>query len=327
MFLTGFGYPQNQTIQNLVWPKPPEKPRIQFLYSFSSTKDLGIEKSWWQKVVEFFFGEEQDVAVLKRPQGIAVDCEGKIYITDIGSRCVHIFDIKSKKYQQVRREGSDAFVSPVGVAVTEKGILYVADADRKIIDVFDNDAKYLYSINIGLLRPTGLWISGNILYIVDTEANQILISDLQGNIQSRIGQRGEQSLQFNYPVYLCAKKDVSNVLFDRLYVVDAMNFRLQILRSDGTFLSTFGKLGQGIGQFARPKGVALDSDGHIYLADALFDVVQIFDQSGKVLLSFGGSGNGFGNFSLPAGIAIDTDDKIYIVDSGNHRIQVFQYLR
>ena len=89
----------------------------------------------------------------------------------------------------------------------------------------------------------------------------------------------------------------------------------------------FGKPGDAVGDFARPKGIAIDSEGHIYVADALFDVIQVFDRGGGLLLSFGGSGSGIGTFSLPAGLAIDSRDRLYVVDSANRRVQVFQYLK
>ena len=42
-----------------------------------------------------------------------------------------------------------------------------------------------------------------------------------------------------------------------------------------------GELGDGAGNFAAPKGVAVDRDGHIYAADAMFDAVQVFDADGQ----------------------------------------------
>ena len=52
-----------------------------------------------------------------------------------------------------------------------------------------------------------------------------------------------------------------------VYVTDTMNNRVEIFDADGKFISTFGKNGDGPGYFARPKGIAVDSDGHIWVAD------------------------------------------------------------
>ena len=80
------------------------------------------------------------------------------------------------------------------------------------------------------------------------------------------------------------------------------------------------------GTFSRPKGIGIDSDGHVYVVDAAFNNFQIFDETGQLLLFIGGEGNAPGQFQLPAGMYVDEKDRIYVVDSFNFRVQVFQYL-
>ena len=81
-----------------------------------------------------------------------------------------------------------------------------------------------------------------------------------------------------------------------------------------------------LGQFSLPKGVGVDSQGHIYVVDSRFNNVQIFNQEGRLLLFFGEFGADPGQFWLPAGLAIDDQDRIYVADQYNHRIDVFQYI-
>lgn len=332
---------QQQSKENLFWPKPPDKPHIQFLYAFSEKKDLGIAKSFWRKLADVVFGEESEINNMARPQAIAVDSEGRIYVTDIGLQGVHVFDFKEKEHALFRGDDDHRLVSPVGIAVSREGMLYVSDSEIGAVLVYDRDGDYKFTISNGLKRPTGICLSTDALYVTDTGLNQVVVFDLKGNERHRIGKRGLGNSEFNFPVYVYAEdspkeslrttkptdSSVRSPSDNNLYVVDAMNFRLQILRRDGTLVSKFGKLGDGVGDFARPKSVALDSDGHIYVTDALFDVIQVFDKQGRILLAFGGSGTGFGSFSLPTGLAVDANDRIYVVDSGNKRVQVFQYLR
>jgi DNA-binding beta-propeller fold protein YncE len=104
-----------------------------------------------------------------------------------------------------------------------------------------------------------------------------------------------------------------------------MNFRVQAFDLVGNHLATFGRHGDGSGDFAQPKGLAVDQEGHVYVADALFDRVQIFDSDGNYLLAFGGTGAKAGDFWLPAGLFI-ADGRIFVADSYNRRVQVFQFL-
>ena len=125
---------------------------------------------------------------------------------------------------------------------------------------------------------------------------------------------------FNYPTHLCCTGD-------KLLVADSGNFRVQLLDLDGNCVNVFGQKGDGAGDFALPKGVAFDSEGHIYVVDTHFENVQVFNPQGQLLMAFGREGHELGRFWLPAGLAIDAQDRIWVADSGNHRLQVFEYIR
>ncbi len=53
----------------------------------------------------------------------------------------------------------------------------------------------------------------------------------------------------------------TNVAVDKdgnLYVADTLNDRVEVFDADGNFIRTLGKNGDGPGDFARPKGIAVD---------------------------------------------------------------------
>jgi DNA-binding beta-propeller fold protein YncE len=102
---------------------------------------------------------------------------------------------------------------------------------------------------------------------------------------------------------------------------------VQVFDARGEYLFKFGSVGDRAGLFANPKGIALDSAGHIYVTDAASSNFQIFDQQGNVLLDVGSMGPAPGQMHLPGGIAIDDQDLIYVADQLNRRIEVFQYLK
>ena len=84
-------------------------------------------------------------------------------------------------------------------------------------------------------------------------------------------------------------------------MVDTLNHRVQAFTPEGAFLSSFGRLGNGTGDFASPKGAAMDDKGRVYVVDALFDAVQIFDPGGRLLLALGRQGNKKGNSGFQRG--------------------------
>ena len=305
----------------LVWPLPPEDPKIQYVSSVASPEDLGISKGFFKKVFEFFFGKTEER--IQQPYGVTADSDGRIYIADSALRVVHVFDMPEQKYWSIRGANREEFQFPVGVTVDQERRLYVTDAERKAVIGFDRGGSAFATITEGLQRPAGLAFNAtnNLIYVVDVVRHEVLVYDLKGKLMFTFGGRGAEQARLNFPTNIAIDRE------GRVYISDAMNFRVQIFRSDGTFISNFGRLGDAVGDLARPKGIGIDSDGHIYLVEGLYDVVNIFDRDGQLLLTFGSAGVGRGEFWLATGIFVDANDRIYVADSYNSRVQIFQYLR
>jgi DNA-binding beta-propeller fold protein YncE len=306
-------------LDSLVWPSPPDRARLKHLVTLSSEANFHEENGTLSKVLHFFFGGEQQVPWLVQPVGIAVSKQGIIYVADPGSNGVHRIDQQERKHTLVTETKYGNFRSPVGIACADEGSVYITDSDQGVIIVTDGDLEAKSIIKGRIIRPTGISIIRNKLYVVDTGTHKIVVLDLQGNFLGEFGQRGTEEGNFNYPVEIAGR--------DTLCVVDALNYRIQLFTPEGKFLRMFGRQGNAIGCFASPKGVALDSDGDIYVTDALLDNLQIFNMRGQLLLSVGQRGTHDGEFLTPNGIAIDAQDRIYIVDTLNRRIQIFQYLK
>ncbi|MEW6570030.1 MAG: 6-bladed beta-propeller [Nitrospirota bacterium] len=306
----------------LVWPPPPQTPRIQYLRSIKSPSDIGLRKSLFRKTLEAISGKEEIEGILLRPYGIYVYSD-KIYATDPGIHCLHVFDTKKRKYFKITDIKGKELISPIDVAVDKDENIYLSDSVLKRVSVFDKDRNYKREIGTpeAFQRPTGLAIDDERIYVLDTLAHCVLVFNRNdGKLLFQFGKNGVDRGDFNYPAHIFIKNK-------QIYVTDAMNFRIQIFDRDGNFIFSFGRHGDGSGDFSKPKGIAVDSEGHIYVADAHFDNVQIFDKDGRLLLAFGNTGRGKGEMILPADVFIDETDKIYVADSYNNRIQVFQYLK
>jgi predicted membrane-bound mannosyltransferase/DNA-binding beta-propeller fold protein YncE len=83
---------------------------------------------------------------------------------------------------------------------------------------------------------------------------------------------------------------------------------------------TVGAPGSAPGDFLRPAGVAVDSQGNFYVADSQNNRVEKFDSTGRLLASSDGSAPGQAGFHEPWGVAVDKQGMVYVADTWNHRI-------
>lgn len=319
----------------IVWPAPPELPRIRYLYSIASERDVGIRPGLFQRLARFLKGDE--VRSLARPHALTVDDEGRLYVVDTLYRRVHVFDRAKGAHYIFPEIAPDGFVNPVGVTTGTNGRVYVSDSKTNVIHVFSSHGRrYEGSIGAGLFeRPTGLaFDSANLrLLVTDTVAGTLMaFHEWPLASDERRMVTGEAELD-PVAVWPGAGSDMmhgpTHVAINgagRVVVTDSLNFRVQMLDHSFNPVGAFGDAGDQPGHFARPKGVAVDSAGNIYVVDALFGNVQIFNKQGDLLLTFGKPGSGIGEFWLASGIFIDKQDRIYVADAWNQRVQVFQYL-
>ncbi len=313
---------KNEEKFSLVLPAPPEEPKLFFVQLLRGESNFVDDSA-----LDAFIGEDAPSSGknLFKPYGATAE-NGVVYVTDTAMGIVFVIDENRSSVTYLGDKPSGKLSLPVGVSVGRDGIIYVSDAKQKKIFGYKRDGKLVYAIGekgeFG--RPSGIVVNKelNRLYVVDTSAHNVKIYDLATNEQlATFGKRGVGDAEFNYPTNIAVDRRNNNIA-----IVDTQNFRVQIFDQDGNFISRFGSIGDRPGMFARPKGIGIDTEGHIYVSDAAFNNLQVFDTNGTVLLYFGGAGFDPGNFYLPTGVFVDESDRVYAVDSFNARVQIFQYM-
>jgi DNA-binding beta-propeller fold protein YncE len=304
----------------------PDGRKLLYERSFTSEREVKIKRGFWTKVLDVVAGAPE-IHNLVRPYSIVADSRGRVIVTDPGIPAVHIFDFDRQKYKFIHRAGKQDLLSPQCVAVDAQDNFYVTDSEAGKIFVFDANGDFRRPI--GQLkggegffkRPTGIAVdsAAQRIYVSDTWRQQIFVLDMDGAVLQKIGKSGTASGEFNFPTELRLQDG-------ELFVVDAMNFRIQVLDRSGEASILTGGNGDGSADLFRPKGIDLDSEHNVYIVDGLRDLVQVFNRQGQLLYYFGGSGSGPEEFQLPAGLFINRDDHIYVVDSYNRRVQVFHYV-
>lgn len=269
------------------------------------------------------------------PMAVAVR-GSRVYVADpqhgLGPR-VHVLDLQSRKTSVITQAGGAALRWPIDVAVAGEN-LAIADAQRAAVFVLDSQGRTIATVGAGMLRrPASVaWRSADEpLWVMDAALDSLLIFAPSGALRGTSGGRGAGLGQYNHPAGVSLRPlptagPATASPSNSGAVADSMNFRVQMLGSEGDARVAIGSKGDAAGDFSLPRDVAFDSAGRLYVLDSQFENVQVFDADGQLLLAFGEGGAGPGEFSVPSGITIDDHNRIWIADSYNRRVQVFELL-
>lgn len=308
---------------DLVWPVPPDPPRIRYLRSLTGPADFREEGNA-RGVLNWLLGESEQDWSLLTPYALAYDDFGCLWVADSGARMLYRFDLSRGEIDYIQESNGVRLVTPVGiVADNVNKRVFVADAELASILVFDLKGQLLsrWVPPEGFKRPAGLALdaSGR-LYAADVLAGHVVIFDPTGKVVERRGSRFNSDGLFNRPIAVAIGPQ------GELLVNESMAFHIEVQNAQGSLLGTIGRLGDGPGMFARPRGVAVSPQGHVFVSDAAFDNIQVFDLTGQLLMHFGSTGEGAGQFNLPAGLFLSRESRLFVADSYNHRVQVFQFM-
>lgn len=189
------------------------------------------------------------------PQGIVVDSQGNVYLTDLCD--IQKYDPSGNLVLTFGSHGtSNGQLTGTGdITVDKSGNIYVADTNQRI-DKFNSSGKFLGWIgncrsgtncNSQFQNTTGFCTDCTVL-----------------------GARGSNDGQFRLPQGVAVDQS------GNIWITDEDNQRIQVFDSSGKFLFAFGSSGYEPGQFNQPNGLALDNDGNLYVADQSNGRVQIF---------------------------------------------------
>lgn len=325
----------------LVWPSPPNVARVHWVDYFAGQKidyapaaNAKPKATWMDRLAGGQSDQEKFNAKtypwqMIGPYGIAVDSKGLVYVADQKVGAVFIFNPETHETQLIRNGYEAHFGWINSLAIDDDDRLFVSDGKMHHVLIFNAKHEVDSQITEGLVDPVGLAIDTNnrFLYVVDTQQDQVLVYDADTlKLLRRMGTGGKNHF-LTSPGDFAAPQGVALDKDGNVYVTDTLNDRVEIFDADGTFISSFGKPGDGPGSFARPKGIAIDSNGHIWVADEMQDRLQVFNKEGKLLTWIGmGHGELPGQFKALVGVAIDKQNRVFTTEQYPGRLQMFRYV-
>lgn len=281
------------------YPPLPNAPRIQYLTTIASERDLAPEHDGF---ADFIVGEDKGGQKLSQPYGVALH-DHKVYVADTGAGNIAVFDLTKRSLSYMPGPGGGRLKRPINIRIDADGTKYVTDTGREQVLVYDAADRFLRAYGaVGEYRPVDVAIVGERLYVTDIAHHQVHALDKRtGRTLFSFGKAGSGEGELFHPTSIALGPDGD------LYVVETSNYRVQRFTQDGKAVRTYGEVGTSPGSFARPKGIAFDRSGRMLVGDAAFQNVQMFDKDGRLLMFFGEAESGGEGVNLPAGVSVAYD--------------------
>ena len=224
-----------------------------------------------------------------------------------------------------------ALNSPRNLTIGPDGLVYVADSGNHRIQVFDADGRFVRGWGGPgqgqgqFNEPWGIAVDEQYVYVADTWNHRIQKFTLEGQFVGSFGISGAPPTDdpSGGLGLFFGPRDVLLVGDNQLLVTDTGNHRLQLMDRDGNFLSQVGSLGNQLGQFDEPVGLAMAPDGSFYVADTWNGRIQHLSPElvplgeWRVEAWYGQSIN-----NKPY-LAVDDAGRVYVTDPEGYRVLIF----
>ena len=256
-------------------------------------------------------------ALLRFPQGVAVDASGNLYIGDTGN-------------ERVRKVAPDGTISTVAGTGTRG---------------FNGDGGPATDALLNF--PTGLDVdtSGNLFTTDSTKRIRKVAPD--GTISTVAGNGSTSTGSFSgdggraTDAGLNRPRRVAVDASGNLFIADTGNDRIRKIAPDGTISTVAGsglRGSSGDGGPATDAGlfllnggdIAVDASGNLFIADSRNHRIRRVIPDGTISTIAGNGTEGFGGdggpatdaqLSFPYGVAVDASGNLFIADSGNNRMR------
>ena len=213
-----------------------------------------------------------------------------------------------------------------------------------------------------IVKPYGVCVTSNELYICDTGTRSVDILDLAQKTMRRFTPTGMGKL--GVPVNLAvddggtryiADSGRNQVLIygsddsfqgvigegdklrptgvavtaDRVYITDLNKHCVQVYaKTNRQLMFTIPRNPEAAedqepGKLYMPVNLALDQQGKLYVSDMAACRIQIYGAEGKHLKTLGGRGDMPGQFARPKGVAVDREGRVYVIDAAAQVCQIF----
>ena len=193
------------------------------------------------------------------PFGICIT-HNRVLVTQCSGHCINMYELEGKLIKSVGSKGSGEaqFNNPFGLSVSDRtNNIYVCDYSNNRVQVLTEDLKFHSMLGIGAFnQPRDIKVTRDRVLVLDESDTCMFVFDSNHILTNRLITRGTGK-QTNYPACFDIDREYNIIMSDY------SNHCVHVFNQEGEEIHRIGKEGQGIGEFKKPWGIALDNAGRI----------------------------------------------------------------
>jgi sugar lactone lactonase YvrE len=228
---------------------------------------------------------------LKKPAGLAMDKDGRLYVSCQDTNQILIIDFESGKLLGKlgkTGKGQGQLRSPMDIDVDSSGRIAVAEWRNQRVQILDQNGKCLKEIiyneetkrGYKPVSPRGVfWTVEGKLLVTYPLFNQVVCWNVDnGELLWRYGIKGSDRGMLHNPSYITNSTD------GRFLISDTLNHRLVEISRDGKYYQNYNvRKGSAPGRLISPRGIMLNKEGTLVIADQGNNRIHFF-QPGQATL-------------------------------------------
>jgi sugar lactone lactonase YvrE len=222
--------------------------------------------------------------LMKVPTGLALDKEGRLYVSCQDTHKILIIDFESGKLIGTlgsRGSKQGQFNSPMDIDINAEGLIAVAEWRNRRVQLIDQDGICVNEIvynqkaknGFKAVAPRGvLWTNENRLLVTYPLFNQVVCWNIEeAKLAWRYGIKGHGRGMLHNPSYAVNGPD------GHFLISDTLNHRIVEITRDGQYYKNYsiGK-GSAPGSLIDPRGLALNNKDTLVVSDQGNDRIQFF---------------------------------------------------
>jgi hypothetical protein len=172
----------------------------------------------------------------------------------------------------------DTGANPSSIEVDHNNRFYLTDYYSNKIDIYNSNLHKIFTIKSGIDKPTYISFGKQLMFVSCFGSDTVKVYDVKTYKKLfDIGGFGFENGKLAGPAG-------TTYYNNKLFIADQSNNRIQIfqLTPKPYFVATFGKKGQGAGEFFSPTSIAIYNN-NIWVVDKGNNRLQVFDLNGNFL--------------------------------------------